>query len=95
MITFAQFIDAVTTRRMRLNVKLSPEAMAHAERFFRTYAEELAEHAIRDAVKHFSDQGRVWSDAPYASRSRQERLERHLTDTQPLIDPLPDNPSSQ
>ncbi len=94
MITIAEYLDSVAAERMSPRMLLSPEGMLHAERFFREFGEQLAEQAIQFAMHKLKAEGQTWWDAPYASKSRQQRLERTLTDTKPLIEPPPDKPSS-
>lgn len=94
MITIAEYIDAVGSERKYPRVTLSPEAMEHAERFFREYAEELAEAAINHAIRSCELMQQRPLDGAHMAKSRKQRLQCVLGDPKPLIDPPPDKPSS-
>lgn len=94
MITIAEYIDAVGMERKHPRVTLSPEAMEHAERFFREYAEELAEAAIHHAIRACELMQQRPFEGAHMAKSRKPRLQSVLGDPKPLIDPPSDSVSS-
>lgn len=90
MITVADYLDAVSRKRMGTPIVLSPEAMFRAERVFRENAEAIAKMALERAKNEFVSIGARWRDVSSSSLHRQERLKQVLTDTDPLVEPQPE-----
>lgn len=94
MITLAEYIDAIAAERKIPRVTLSPEAMVHAERFFREFGDELAEAAINHAIRTCELMHQRPFDGAHMTKSRKQRLQSVLGDPAPLINPPPDKPAS-